>query len=226
MSGVVVSNESNQTGFAGKLPAHDDFIEAGGSIAVRQRLMDWARRSLIYGREGGKNRFTDMFLTMPIWRFFLEPGICTEQSVAGIFCPSTDRVGRAFPILIVSETTPCNAACAFTELANWFESMEALALRGLEDNMTMQSFKESLLQVPKLSGPWDGPQPVHTDIQHLAVDYNGLPCGTVQGPGCWIALGDDTLPPLGLSHSAAPEETLFMALVAAEHRPKLGASRS
>ena len=211
---------AGEAGFAGKLPSHDDFVEGGGALEARHRLMDWAKAGLVRGRDGSANRFTDMFLTMPVWRFVLEPGLCTEHTVAGVLCPSVDRSGRAFPIVIVAELEPCDALTAFAPLREWFEAMEALVLNALDGSLDAGAFGQGLAPPPASPGPWRGERPFRTGLRSVAVDAAGIPNQAVPSAAYWTTTGGEDVPPLGLSHSAPPDDALFLALVAAEQAPE------
>jgi len=215
-----MSEEAAETGFGGKLPSHDDFIEGGGALSARHTLMEWAGAGLVRGREGKANRFTDMFLTMPVWRFAMEPTLCTERTVVGILCPSTDRTGRAFPILIVAEIAPRDALATLVALGPWFDAMEGIALGALDGSVDASAFGASLASPPVPPGSWTGTRPFHDGIRAVKLDDAGLPAENIASAGYWVTRGGADLSPFGLSHSAAPDEDLFLALVAAEQPPE------
>ena len=49
------------------------------------------------------DRWLDVYLTSPAWRFVFGPGACGPSPVIGLMAPSVDRVGRYFPLTLVAE---------------------------------------------------------------------------------------------------------------------------
>lgn len=81
----------------GKLPAHGDFVARGLQPAERDALDHWLAGSLAVARQNTADAFEDLYDEAPPWRFaWREDGGWT----AGAMAPSTDGVGRRYPILI------------------------------------------------------------------------------------------------------------------------------
>jgi diacylglycerol kinase family enzyme len=71
----------------------------------------------------------DAYLTMPIWRFVLLPGLVGQSGWAGVLMPSVDRVGRHFPLALAVELSSLGAAAhAVFDGGAWFTSLEDAAL--------------------------------------------------------------------------------------------------
>ncbi|HZF29688.1 MAG TPA: type VI secretion system-associated protein TagF [Gammaproteobacteria bacterium] len=131
-------------GFFGKIPSHGDFVTrelARGFIDVWDL---WLQAGIADSKARLGDRWLDVYLTSPIWRFGLAPGICGPGAWAGILMPSVDRVGRYFPLTIATalpaNVNPLQLPGA---AAGWFEAMEAVALRSLDD----ERFEANELQV-------------------------------------------------------------------------------
>src|SRR5690606_42162515 len=43
-----------------------------------------------------------LYHASPVWRFLLAPGVCGQGAWAGVMGPSSDRVGRCFPMVITA----------------------------------------------------------------------------------------------------------------------------
>jgi type VI secretion system protein ImpM len=95
------------------------------------------------------DRWLDVYLTSPIWRFTAVGGTCGAAPVIGLLVPSVDRVGRYFPLTIVSElpahVTPFDAA---TGASQFFDRAEQLAIETLEaEYVDFESFDERLIRL-------------------------------------------------------------------------------
>ena len=121
-------------GFYGKLPCKGDFLQR----RVSQEFVDawdaWLQQSLHVSREQLQERWLDAYLTSPVWRFVLAAGVCGSGTYAGVMLPSVDRVGRYFPLTLITQlnTEDCLLEVAGEAGRQWFESAEALALGKLQ----------------------------------------------------------------------------------------------
>jgi type VI secretion system protein ImpM len=134
---------TSETGFYGKLPCRGDFMQRRAPQAFVDTWDAWLQECLHVSRQRLAERWLDMYLTSPIWRFVLAEGICGEGAYAGVMLPSVDRVGRYFPLTIVSPLEPgtciLEAACGTGRA--WFDAAEELALRALDaSDLDLQAF--------------------------------------------------------------------------------------
>ena len=113
----------------------------------------WLSECLHVSRQQLGERWLDLYLTSPVWRFVLAEGICGEGAYAGVMLPSVDRVGRYFPLTIVSPLEPgsciLEAACGTGRA--WFDAAEELALRALDaSDLDLQAFDAEVDALPGL----------------------------------------------------------------------------
>jgi type VI secretion system protein ImpM len=131
VSGVPIAVQ----GFFGKIPSHGDFVTRNLSREFIDPWDEWLQGSLAQSKTRLGDRWLDVYLTSPIWRFALTPGVCGRGAWAGLMMPSVDRVGRYFPLTIATSLPergqPFQAA-AYGDA--WFRATEALALRALDDD--------------------------------------------------------------------------------------------
>ncbi|HVS76945.1 MAG TPA: type VI secretion system-associated protein TagF, partial [Steroidobacteraceae bacterium] len=121
-------------GFYGKLPSHGDFLARRVDEGFRAAWDEWLQRCLACSQGDLGDQWLDCYLTSPMWRFFLSDGIAGPASYAGLLLPSVDRVGRYFPLTVVTELPPGTPALAFSmAAARWFGEIEQLCARALED---------------------------------------------------------------------------------------------
>ena len=113
----------------------------------------WLSECLHVSRQQLAERWLDLYLTSPVWRFVLAEGICGEGAYAGVMLPSVDRVGRYFPLTIVSPLEPgsCILEAACDTGRAWFDAAEALALRALDtSDLDLHAFDAEVDALPAL----------------------------------------------------------------------------
>src|ERR1700682_2800916 len=92
-----------EVGVYGKLPSHGDFLRRRVSDAFVGRWDPWLQECMAASRSALGERWLDVYLTSPAWRFSCAPGTCGPAPVVGLMVPSVDRVGRYFPLTLVAE---------------------------------------------------------------------------------------------------------------------------
>ena len=124
------------TGLYGKLPAYGDFISRNVNSNFIQHWDEWLQHFISGSREQLGEQWLDIYLTSPIWRFVLSPGVIDNHVWAGVMMPSVDRVGRYFPFSVVhgftSQVAPVNLL--FNQ-ADWFQSVEDQCLAALNGDL-------------------------------------------------------------------------------------------
>jgi len=168
-------------GFYGKLPGKGDFLQR----RVSQEFVDawdaWLQQSLHASRQQLQERWLDAYLTSPVWRFAVGAGVCGSGAYAGVMLPSVDRVGRYFPLTLVTQlsTEDCLLEVAGEAGRAWFESAEALALEALQaHDLDLATFDE---QVTALGAP--SFEASVSESAHLRELLQNSPFG--QRPGHW-----------------------------------------
>ena len=156
-----MSQPEAEVGFYGKLPFKGDFLQR----RVPQEFVDpwdaWLQQCLHESRQQLQDAWLDAYLTGPIWRFVFSDGVCGAGVYAGVLVPSVDRVGRYFPLTIVSRLNgnhcPLEVACA---AGPWFEAAEAVALAALEAaEMDIDEFDDRIEKLARHlpAAPLDAP---------------------------------------------------------------------
>ncbi|WP_051906330.1 type VI secretion system-associated protein TagF [Methylomarinum vadi] len=137
--------ESIVNGYYGKVPTHGDFVSRGLPASFIDPWDAWLQEAVITSRRQLGNNWLDSYLTSPIYRFVLSPGICGEHSWLGILMPSVDRVGRYYPMTIgLLNQHNINPFLAMQREVTWFTNAETLALSSLADNFNLQEFNDQL----------------------------------------------------------------------------------
>jgi type VI secretion system protein ImpM len=138
-----------EIGLFGKLPSHGDFLRRRASDAFVEAWDSWLRDCLAESRAALGERWLDVYLTSPAWRFVCAPGACGPAPVIGLMVPSVDRVGRFFPLTLVAELPDdvCLVAVA-ADSSRFFDSAERLLIETLaEDEIDFERFDERVVEL-------------------------------------------------------------------------------
>jgi type VI secretion system protein ImpM len=123
-----------EVGFYGKLPSHGDFLRRRVPDAFVRVWDPWLQECMASSRAVLGDRWLDVYLTSPSWRFACAAGTFGASPVIGVMVPSVDRVGRYFHLTFVSELPMgTSIVAAATTLEAFFESAERLAVDTLAD---------------------------------------------------------------------------------------------
>lgn len=132
-------------GYFGKVPTLGDFIKYNLPRSFIEPWDDWLQSVIACSRKQQAESWLDTYLTSPIYRFVLSPGICGETSWIGILMPSVDRVGRYFPLTLSAPISPqANPFQVLPLYEKWFTCTEQLALSSLEDEFELTQFNTAL----------------------------------------------------------------------------------
>jgi type VI secretion system protein ImpM len=148
-------------GFFGKLPCKGDFLQRRAPQEFVDTWDPWLQECIHASRQALQDAWLDAYLTGPVWRFVISSGVCGSGAYAGVMLPSVDRVGRYFPLTLVTQVdtdeSPVELACRGTA---WFDAAEALAIAALEaTDLDIDAFDE---QVAALSIHLPRSNPAHT----------------------------------------------------------------
>ena len=121
-------------GFYGKTPALGDFISRQLTRDFIEPWDAWLQSCLAFSKEELGEYWLDTYLTSPLWRFVLSPGVVGGSAWVGAMMPSVDRVGRNFPLTIAA---PLAAGVDLWQVVgagkDWFERAEAELLSALDE---------------------------------------------------------------------------------------------
>ncbi len=112
-----------RVGFFGKLPSRGDFVRMGLSRPTADAWDRWFNSVLVHAEPALRDG-TASWQAMAGWRFACGPGVCGPFALTGVWLPSTDRVGRIFPLLIAAQ-----GAAAADDFLDAAETIGAEAIR-------------------------------------------------------------------------------------------------
>ena len=223
---------SQELGFHGKLPTHGDFLRRRVSEDFLGTWDPWLQNGIHHSRQRLGEGWLQAYLTSPIWRFLLAPGVCGAAACVGILMPSVDAVGRYFPLTLVRtlpETTRLLDLPVHCD--TWFAELEELALGALaaEHGDRIEAFDQALRELgsrlptattPALPAPASGP--LHLQLKDLAEIDAGLRLLqqilqlTAEGFSLWWTQGSDRIAPCLIMHPGLPRPEGFAALIDGE----------
>lgn len=139
-------------GIYGKLPGYGDFITRNLPSDFLRLWDEWLQLYVSVSQEQIGEAWLDYYLTSPIWRFVLSPGVIDSKCWAGLVMPSVDRVGRYFPFSLVLPLSKEDSPVSFlNSQQQWFEDLESLSLLALDEAIDADGISEKI-EVPRLPG--------------------------------------------------------------------------
>ncbi len=147
---------SGAFGAFGKIPALGDFFRFGMAPGFVAAWDGWLQRGILAARDRLGEGWHDCYMTAPIWRFTLAPGLAGAGAALGVMMPSVDRVGRQFPLTLAT-ALPDGADPVATHFAAQacFHALETLALQALDD-LPREGLAERLAAIAAPSVPAPG----------------------------------------------------------------------
>lgn len=135
-------------GAFGKMPTVGDFFRLGVSPEFVQPWDDWVQRSMLVAAQALGQVWDEHYMSAPIWRFCLSPGLAGPQKVLGVLMPSVDRVGRRFPLTLAAAlSNEGSAILAHFRAMDVYRQLEDVALAALEDDMTKDRLSDALAKL-------------------------------------------------------------------------------
>lgn len=125
--------EAFSSGWYGKVPAAGDFVARRVPGAFCDAWGRWLQGALAGARARLGSEWSEAFLSMPVWRFVLGPGVVTPNAWAGVMAPSVDSVGRYFPLALASALPPAPVDLVGTLFAarGWYDDMEQVVFSAI-----------------------------------------------------------------------------------------------
>ena len=135
---------------------------------------DWLQQAINTSKMQLGENWLDLYLTSPIYRFVLSPGICSDHCWQGLMMPSVDRVGRYFPMTLCRKNEP--GTNPLTQVLNekaWFGHAEQLIKWTLENDFDTHKFNEQLNELEIDTVVVDSQQETeNSQNQHLALRWS------------------------------------------------------
>lgn len=134
-------------GWYGKIPALGDFASRrlpSPAIASWDR---WLQHAMAASRADLGEYWLETYLSAPIWRFAVMPGVIGPTGWAGVVMPSVDKVGRHFPLILTVILDGQQADAALAAQA-WYAELERIALSVLRPEFAVAQLEANLVALP------------------------------------------------------------------------------
>lgn len=149
--------DATPAGWFGKLPMLGDFASRRLPEAFIRPWDDWLQASLAAAKDATGERWLDLYLTFPVWRFVIPAGMAGDAGWVGVLLPSVDRVGRCFPLTICERVDSRTLEDA--GLIGIDAHLSLLADAGIEalDSGVIEFLEQRLSALPPLRAAADKP---------------------------------------------------------------------
>jgi type VI secretion system protein ImpM len=206
-----------RAGFFGKVTSHGDFVTRRLAPSFLRRWDDWVQAGLQESRQALGPHWLPTYLSSPIWRFALAPGVCGDQGWAGLLMPSVDRVGRHFPLTLAAlAAAPLDCAM---RLQAWFDRLEELALSSLREDFSLDEFDAALcaLEAPGGAAPGsvialDCERPLGAQLASADL-LARVAASALRGRSLWWTDGSPQVAPCMLVCQGMPAPAAYAALL-------------
>ncbi len=180
-------------GFYGKLPSEGDFVTRRLPWEFTSVWDDWLQQGLQASRNALGAGWLAQYLSAPIWRFQVAPGVCGPLGWRGLFFASVDRVGRYFPLTLAFADAGAPSLGSLSADAQAWIALEDAALAGLSPTLPIGEFDRM--------------------TEGLV-----LPAAAAADPArprvCLYTAGSQDMPARGLSLAGLPPPDSFVELIA------------
>ncbi|MCC2957755.1 type VI secretion system-associated protein TagF [Massilia sp. IC2-477] len=125
------------TGYFGKVSTHGDFVSRRLPQHLVQAWDGWLQECMQASQDKLGAAWLERYLTSPVWRFAIAPGVLGAEGLGGVMMPSVDRVGRYFPLMLGAPGAP-PLLDWFNDQAAWYDALEDLARESLDPTFTLE----------------------------------------------------------------------------------------
>jgi type VI secretion system ImpM family protein len=160
---------SDVVGWHGKLPVAGDFVTRRLHSVFVDAWDEWLSNGLAGLRERDADHWLGRYLASPPWRFVITqefmPSPLNAATWAGVLVPSVDRVGRYYPLTLVTRLNGIPAGhLEQAGLWSWLHKLEDLAVDAMLDEWSIDQLDAESLRLG---------QPVAADSVQGQLDDSG-----------------------------------------------------
>ncbi len=216
-------------GLYGKLPSYGDFVHRNLPAKFITTWDEWLQLFVASSQEQIGERWLDIYLTSPIWRFVLSAGVIDENNWAGIVLPSVDQVGRYYPFTIaVPLNNDINPLEFMSANGRWFAHIEELALQTLDGQFSLEELLEQAnhqASMVPMAYRKTGQQ-LATSSQHIDFQFeeelpmnvyahllDSMLSATLNSYSVWSTSGSENIPPCLFSVQGLPPAQQLPAMI-------------
>jgi type VI secretion system protein ImpM len=186
----------------GKIPARGDFVSAGLPPGVTRAWDQAISGALAAARNVLADRWDDVWLQAPVWRFAFPETMCGPAPLFGLWMPSVDRAGRHFPLMLAATAPGATTEQMVRHGTAWLDAAEDAGRAAIADDLSPSQLAALIPAPPNLSAEPDA----------------DLPHGLCPRPhaGLWWTDGAPLVPAQALVLDTMPDGALLVAMLAGE----------
>jgi type VI secretion system protein ImpM len=199
------------TGYFGKVSTLGDFVSRGLPDGLVAAWDAWLQQCVHASRQQLGERWLDRYLTSPVWRFAIAPGVLGAEGLGGVMMPSVDRVGRYFPLMIGAVGAP-PLLDWFHKHAAWYDAIEEVARASLDPAFRLERFDG----LPAPGVPAAGQAASAGGLRRFALDEGvgeRVVAAALQGHSVWWTEGAPAVEPSMLLCAGLPQAQGFAAML-------------
>jgi type VI secretion system protein ImpM len=186
----------------GKLPAHGDFISRGLDDEAIEAADAALAEAITIAALHWSDRWDDVYVETPVWRFIAAPGVLGREWTAGVFMASVDAVGRQFPLLAGFSAASLALVARGAALTAALNEAEALARKALIEGESVDTLLSAFEGASRHFAPPLGGDP--GEAFAAAALLQGQSSNWSQEGIFWVA-GAESLTPVRVSGPLAGE---------------------
>lgn len=198
-------------GYFGKIPSCGDLISRGLPPDLVAAWDGWLQQCIHASQQLLEDQWLTHYLTSPVWRFAISPGILGPDGLGGVMMPSVDRVGRYFPLMIAATGSP-PLLDWLQKQAPWYDAIEELARASLDPVFSLEQLNDA-------PGPAVMPAAAFLSLGGTqrfpfseAVDKD-IVAAALQGRSLWWSEGSPGVEASVLSCVGMPASPAFVAML-------------
>lgn len=202
-------------GYFGKVSTLGDFVSRGLPDGLVAAWDAWLQQCAHASQQQLGDRWLECYLTSPVWRFAISPGILGPEGLGGVMMPSVDRVGRYFPLMIGATGAP-PLLDWFHKHATWYDAVEEMARASLDAGFGLARF-DGLLE----PGVADSQSAPAGGTWRFALDEQvgeRIVAAALHGHSLWWTEGSPGVEPSMLVYAGMPRAQGFAAMLASPDR--------
>ena len=197
------------TGYFGKVSTHGDFVTRRLPGPLVEAWDGWLQGCLQASLTQLGADWLKRYLTSPVWRFAIAPGVLGPEGLGGVMMPSVDRVGRYFPLMIAATGAP-PLLDWLQRQGDWFDAIDDLARASLDAGFTLAHFDTA----PGPAAATDAPAPGTAWRLPLADDVTAAVASVaLQGHSLWWSEGAPGIDASLLVCRGMPQPESFAAML-------------
>ncbi len=198
------------TGYFGKVSTLGDFVSRGLPDGLVAAWDAWLQQCIHASQQQLGDQWLNRYLTSPVWRFAISPGVLGAEGLGGVMMPSVDRVGRYFPLMIGAVGAP-PLLDWFHKHAGWYDAIEDLARASLDAGFGLGQFDG--MPAPAVAGDV---QSAPGGMWRFALDDDAcdrIVASALQGHSVWWSEGAPVVEPSLLVCVGLPSVQGFAAML-------------